>query len=82
MNHLAKIFQNGRSQAVRLPSAFRFKDCKEVYVHKDPKTGDIILSQKPSSWEDFFKLTHAFHHVTKDFMVDREDSLPQERDIL
>ena len=44
MNPVAKIFQNGRSQAVRLPAAFRF-DVSEVYVRRDPATGDVILSR-------------------------------------
>lgn len=44
----AKLFQNGRSQAVRLPKAFRFEGLTEVYIERD---GDrIILSptRKPS----------------------------------
>ena len=36
MKHTAKLFMNGRSQAVRLPKAFRF-DCDEVYVTKQGK---------------------------------------------
>ena len=55
MRHIAKLFMNGRSQAVRLPSAFRF-DCKEVFIRKDPVSGDIVLSRKPESWNDFFEL--------------------------
>ncbi|MBL8450000.1 MAG: AbrB/MazE/SpoVT family DNA-binding domain-containing protein [Dechloromonas sp.] len=38
----AKLFQNGRSQAVRLPKAFRFEGVSEVLIEKD---GDrVILS--------------------------------------
>ena len=47
MRHVAKVFQNGRSQAVRLPAAFRF-DVSEVYVRRDPATGDVILSRYPA----------------------------------
>ena len=36
MSQIAKVFQNGRSQAVRLPAAFRF-DTKEVFVRRDPR---------------------------------------------
>jgi antitoxin VapB len=43
----AKLFKNGRSQAVRLPKEFRFEG-KEVAVRRDPVTGDVVLSQ-PSS---------------------------------
>lgn len=53
MSQVAKLFTNGRSQAVRLPAAYRF-DTKEVYIHQDPETGDVILSRKPATWDDFF----------------------------
>jgi len=55
----AKIFKNGRSQAVRLPAAFRFES-DEVYIRQDPESGDVILSRRPSSWDEFFAvLKHA-----------------------
>lgn len=54
MSHVAKLFSNGRSQAVRLPAAYRF-DSKEVFIRKDPLTGDIILSRKPETWDEFFQ---------------------------
>lgn len=79
MRHIAKLFMNGRSQAVRLPSSFRF-NCDEVYIRKDPATGDVILSRKPGSWEDFFKLVETVE-VPKDFMADRDNAPPQERDL-
>ncbi len=72
--HVAKIFMNGRSQAVRLPKDFRF-DCDEVYVRKQ---GDgIIISPKKSSWDDFFDQQSAFGG---DYLSNREDSPPQNRD--
>ncbi|MBS1867766.1 MAG: AbrB/MazE/SpoVT family DNA-binding domain-containing protein, partial [Acidobacteria bacterium] len=46
MRRAAKLFKNGRSQAVRLPAAFRF-DTEEVFIQKDKQTGDVILSRKP-----------------------------------
>lgn len=52
MSQVAKLFTNGRSQAVRLPAAFRF-DAKEVFIRKDAETGDVILSCKPATWDDF-----------------------------
>ena len=70
----AKIFMNGRSQAVRLPREYRF-DCEEVFIHKQ---GDkVILSAKRPEWEDFFAMDSAFD---EDFLSDREDLPPQERD--
>jgi antitoxin VapB len=53
MSHVAKLFTNGRSQAVRLPAAYRF-DAKEVYIRQDPDTGDVILSRRPANWDGFF----------------------------
>jgi len=41
MSQTAKLFNKGRSQAVRLPAAFRF-DSEEVYIRRDPTTGDVI----------------------------------------
>ncbi len=79
MRQLAKLFLNGRSQAIRLPAAFRF-DCKEVYIRKDPDTGDIILSRKPGSWQDFFKLVKSLD-IPADFMTDRTDTPPQKREL-
>lgn len=52
MKHTAKLFMNGRSQAVRLPVNYRF-DCDEVFIRKDPETGDVIISKNPGSWDDF-----------------------------
>lgn len=42
----AKLFQNGRSQAVRLPAEFRFEG-DEVLIHRDEATGNVILSVQP-----------------------------------
>ena len=53
MSQSAKLLTNGRSQAVRLPAAYRF-DVAEVFIHKDPQTGDVILSRKPATWDGFF----------------------------
>ena len=53
MSQVAKLFTNGRSQAVRLPAAYRF-DGKEVFIRQDPETGDVILSRKPENWDGFF----------------------------
>jgi antitoxin VapB len=75
----AKLFTNGRSQAVRLPSAFRFKG-SEVYVRKDPNSGEVILSEKRPDWEGFFAVRDVSDPDTADFLSDREDAPPRERD--
>lgn len=55
MSATAKLFMNGRSQAVRLPAEFRFEGT-EVDIRRDPLTGEVILTQKPQrtgSWDAF-----------------------------
>lgn len=51
----AKLFKNGRSQAVRLPAEFRF-DGDEVLIRRDPLTGDVILSPHNRKLEDWLRL--------------------------
>jgi antitoxin VapB len=51
----AKLFKNGRSQAVRLPAEYRFEG-DEVLIRRDPVTGDIILSPRNKKFEDWIKL--------------------------
>ncbi|MBN8765495.1 MAG: AbrB/MazE/SpoVT family DNA-binding domain-containing protein [Thiobacillus sp.] len=51
----AKLFKNGRSQAVRLPAEYRFEG-DEVLIRRDPLTGDIILSPRNRTFEDWVKL--------------------------
>jgi antitoxin VapB len=58
MTQIAKIFNNGRSQAVRLPAAYRFEGT-EVFIRKDPDTGDVILSRRPTSWKGLFDAIKA-----------------------
>ena len=79
MSQLAKIFMNGRSQAVRLPAEFRF-DGKQVFIRRDDKTGDVILSRKPGDWPSFFALTEQAQ-IPRDFMADRQDNLPEPREL-
>ena len=79
MRHSAKLFMNGRSQAVRLPANYRF-DCNEVFIRKDPETGDVVISKKPGSWSDFFKVMETID-VPEDFMEKRDNEIPRERDL-
>ena len=79
MLRTAKLFRNGRSQAVRLPADFRFEG-RQVFIRQDPATGDVILSRRPESWESFFRLTQQTC-VPEDFMADRADTRPQKRDL-
>jgi antitoxin VapB len=74
----AKLFPNGRSQAVRLPAHFRFEG-DEVYVRRDPETGEVILSPVPNSWDGFFAIRDAGVEEAADFLLERGDGPPQPR---
>jgi len=70
----AKLFSNGRSQAVRLPKQFRFQG-SEVYIRRE---GDeVILSAKKPSWDAFFDAPTQFDD---DFLAERDNEPPQERE--
>jgi antitoxin VapB len=75
----AKLFRNGRSQAVRLPAEYRFEG-SEVFIRRDQQSGDVILSRRPESWKDFFELVKALE-IPEDFLTDRNDQPPQKRDL-
>ncbi len=79
MRRTAKLFMNGRSQAVRLPVNYRF-DCDEVYIRKDSETGDVIISRKPGSWDDYFKMMESIE-IPEDFMAERDNEIPEDRDL-
>lgn len=73
----AKIFENGRSQAVRLPRECRFSG-EEVAVNK---IGYIVmLMPKENKWSGFLNSLNLF---SEDFMSGgRKDNIPQEREQL
>jgi antitoxin VapB len=75
----AKVFMSGRSQAVRIPAQFRFAN-SEVYIRRDPNTGDVILSQAPANLADIFAALDEIG-VPDDFLTpaDRAQGRPQER---
>ncbi len=61
----AKVFQNGQSQAVRLPKEFRF-DEKEVYIKK---SGHVVyLIPQTDSWDILF---NSLKNFSSDYMVER-----------
>ena len=73
----ATVFENGRSQAVRLPKEYRFKD-DEVMVNK---VGDVVLLvPKSAKWETFMRSLDMF---SPDFLIeDRGVQYLQEREEL
>jgi virulence-associated protein VagC len=48
-----EIVQERTQSGGGLPAAFWF-DGDEVYIRRDPTTGDVILSAKPRSFDRFF----------------------------
>lgn len=71
----AKLFQNGRSQAVRLPKNYNFSG-KDVFIQKVGET--VILFPKDKVWETFLEGLNGF---TDDFMANgREQPEMQERE--
>lgn len=61
----AKIFQNGQSQAVRLPKEFRFED-SEVFIKK---SGNVVqLIPRSDSWNSLFGSLKKF---SREFMSER-----------
>ena len=59
----ARVFANGRSQAVRLPKEFQFAG-DEVYVNK--VGGVVVLFPRERGWE---VLAESLEHFTEDFMA-------------
>ena len=70
----AKIFTNGRSQAVRLPKEFRF-NTSEVYIRK--VGNEVVISEKKPTWKDFFQRPSSFG---EDFLAKRDNNFPQDRE--
>jgi antitoxin VapB len=58
----AKLFQNGRSQAVRLPKEYQFNGT-DVFIHRVGES--VILFPKNRVWETFL---HGLGGFTEDFM--------------
>lgn len=73
----AKVFENGRSQAVRLPKECRFST-DEVAVNR---IGEIVLLMpKTSKWSSFMQAVDMF---SDDFMEEEQNrGMEQEREEL
>jgi len=76
----ARVFMSGRSQHVTIPAEYRFSG-EEVYVRRDPKSGDLILSQVPGGWGEFFvAIDNA--RFPENFLADRAQGTPEKREEL
>jgi len=71
---VAKLFKNGRSQAVRIPTAFRFEG-DSVFIRRDERTGDVVLSARPTDWSGFLAAVDGLG-VPDDFLAARPDLPP------
>ncbi len=61
---LAKVFENGRSQAIRIPKEYRFEE-DEVIINK---IGNVVMiTPKEKGWDIFFDSIDLF---PDDFMKD------------
>jgi antitoxin VapB len=76
----ARVFMTGRSQAVRIPAEFRFRT-EEVFVRRDPQTGDLILSQAPSTWNEIFAALDEAGFPAE-FLNDRQQGVAETREPL
>ena len=75
MRQTAKLFMNGRSQAVRLPKEFRF-DGSEVAIQQ---VGDaVVLTPLVNRWKAMFDQLDEMG-LSDDFMADRDQPPAQER---
>ena len=71
MHQTAKIFATGRSQAVRLPLEFRF-DVAEVFIRRDPATGDVVLSRRPTDWQGLLDV--VVQNKEDDLLIERRQT--------
>jgi antitoxin VapB len=72
----AKLFKNGKSQAVRLPKDFKFNG-SEVYVKKIGR--NVLLIPKEDPWESLISSLGKF---SDDFMTERNQLFPERRESL
>ncbi len=72
----AKIFQNGKSQAIRLPKEYRFRGT-QVYVKRVGNA--VVLIPEHDSWQTLLDSLALF---SDDFMDERQQPAPQVRDDL
>ena len=72
------VFTSNRSQAVRLPKAVAFPD--GVHQVEIIKVGNSrVITPVGKRWDDFFK--HG-PRVSEDFMTDRDQPAPEDREPL
>jgi len=72
----ARLFRNGKNQAVRLPKEFEIH-AREVIIRK--QGANIILTPKPETWQDYFasaqRLEDDFPEDISDLPFETRESL-------
>jgi antitoxin VapB len=75
---VAKVFKSGNSKAIRIPKGvLEDVDMVELTIKNDK----IIITPKKSSLDELFELIEQNKEITKDFLNDRNQPLPQEREL-
>ena len=73
-----KVFKSGNSLAVRLPKEFAVKE-KELCI---TKVGNRILLFPPEKkWDVIFEELESIKELCSDFLEDRNQPEPQEREL-
>jgi antitoxin VapB len=71
----AKLFQNGGSQAVRLPKAFRFASQREVVVRRE---GRRVILEPADEWTEGFRA--CLGSITEEIPRPTQEALSRVRD--
>lgn len=76
----ARVFMSGRSQAVRIPAEYRFQS-SEVYIRRDPRSGEITLSERPQRrpLEEIFAMLDAAGGADE-LLAERDTDKAEERE--
>jgi antitoxin VapB len=72
----AKLFKNGKSQAVRLPKQFKFQGT-EVYIKRIGR--NVMLIPKDDPWQS---LVSSLDDFSDDYMADRKQPGTDRREVL
>jgi antitoxin VapB len=72
----AKVFKSGNSQAVRLTKEFRFRG-KEVEIFR---RGDEVVIREKEKAKGLVRVFEILSQMPEDFLADRDDAPPQERE--
>jgi antitoxin VapB len=76
---VTKVFKSGNSLAVRLPKEFRI-NTNEVYIKREGS--QIVLIPKGKKWDVLFEKLNEAKEEVKDFLLERNQPLPQKREEL